>query len=327
MNRLGFRLALFAGLLHASAQSGPSAPGHTSIAGREYVRLADWARANHYQITQGRGSDIVQLAAPSSQLTFAVDSQRAEINGVSVYLSFPTAARGGDACISVLDLQTAIQPILFPAQNPRTIPVVNICLDPGHGGKDPGNEEGRHKEKEFTLSLASEVRKQLVAAGIKVTLTRQTDSFVPLPDRPEIARKRDADLFISLHFNAVIAKKNEVQGIEVYCLTPAGARSTYARGDYSDTSAWKGNRFDSKNVLLAYQLQKALVRELPVADRGVKRARFAVLRTAQMPGVLIESGFMSHPSESKKILDPEYRRQLARAIVDGILAYKKTIEP
>jgi N-acetylmuramoyl-L-alanine amidase len=202
----------------------------------------------------------------------------------------------------------------------------SVCLDPGHGGKDPGNEEGRRQEKEYALLLAREVRERLTAAGLKTTLTRNGDSFVPLSDRPEIARQRDADLFVSLHFNAAIAEKDVVQGVEVYCLTPAGASSTNARGDPADTGVFTGNRCDAKNMLLAYQIQKAMVIKLPAEDRGVKRARFAVLRTARVPAVLIEAGFMSHPAESKNIFNAEYRRQLARAIADGILAYKRLVE-
>ena len=99
-----------------------------------------------------------------------------------------------------------------------------------------------------------------------------------------------------------------------------------ARGEGGDVSAWAGNRLDAKNILLAYQVQKAMVRSLPVEDRGVKRARFAVLRNARVPAILIEAGFMSHPQESKRIFDPQYRRRLARAIADGILAYKRAIE-
>ena len=106
----------------------------------------------------------------------------------------------------------------------------------------------------------------------------------------------------------------------------AGADSTNARGDSAEIGACAGNRFDAKNMLLAYQVQKAMVRTLPMEDRGVKRARFAVLRNARLPAVLIEAGFMSHPQESKRIFDPQYRRQMARAIADGILAYKRLLE-
>ena len=119
--------------------------------------------------------------------------------------------------------------------------------------------------------------------------------------------------------------RSEVRGVETYCLTPAGAASSNAQGE-GDTHWLKANGNDEKNMQLAYQLQKSLVRGLSAEDRGVKRARFQVLREAAMPAVLIEGGFLSHPAEQKRILDPAYRRQMARAIVDGILAYKRTVK-
>jgi N-acetylmuramoyl-L-alanine amidase len=79
-------------------------------------------------------------------------------------------------------------------------------------------------------------------------------------------------------------------------------------------------------MLLAYQIQKSLVRNLQIEDRGIKRARFEVLHLAAMPAILIEGGFMSNPAEGRKIYDPSYRRQMARAIVDGIVAYKGTVK-
>ena len=201
-----------------------------------------------------------------------------------------------------------------------------ICLDPGHGGKDTGTRNGFQQEKKYTLLLAQEVRDQLNRAGLKATLTRTTDTLIDLPVRPDLARRRGADLFVSLHFNGANGSRNEIRGIEVYCLTPSGASSTNARGEGGGAGPAPGNRNNDKNMFLAYLVHKSLVRSLPTEDRGVRRARFAVLREAQMPAVLIEGGYMSHPSESKKIYDPAYRRQMARAIVDGLLAYKRQVE-
>ena len=319
-------LFLLTGLLTAPAQSAPGKLERTRLFGNDYIRLTDWARACRLQISWTRGNEEVQLTGPWSRLVFTVDSHKAAINGVSVYLSAPVAVRNGAVFIALLDLETTVEPVLFPPRNTVRVPVLSVCLDPGHGGKDPGNEEGRRQEKEYTLLLARDVRDLLTGAGLKVTLTRNGDNFVPLPDRTEIARQRGADLFVSLHFNAAMADKNQVQGVEVYCLTPVGAGSTNARGDSGDMSAFAGNTLDAKNMLLAYQFQKAMVKSLAVEDRGVKRARFAVLRNARVPAVLVEAGFMSHPRESKRIFDPQYRRQLAQTLRDGILAYKRLVE-
>jgi N-acetylmuramoyl-L-alanine amidase len=233
------------------------------------------------------------------------------------------ATRNDAIFISKLDVQTTFQPLLAP---PKRRAVLNsICLDPGHGGKDPGFRVGANQEKKYTLLLAQELREQLKRAGWKVALTRGHDTFVELSERPDVARRKHADLFLSLHFNAVQSSANSVQGAEVYCLTPAGAPSTNAGGEGGGEGWFNGNRYNDQNVVLAYQLQKALTRSLGVEDRGVHRARFAVLRDATMPAALIEAGFMSHPEEGRKIFSAEYRRQIARAIVEGLNAYRQSV--
>jgi N-acetylmuramoyl-L-alanine amidase len=294
--------------------------------GHDYVRLADWARAHGFESAWSRRDEELEVTSRWTKLVFVVDSNRASINGVIVFLSAPIAARNGVAYIAKVDLDSAIHPVLFPPRNRGGAPVMSICLDPGHGGRDPGNEEARWKEKEYTLGLAWEVRRLLAKSGMTVHLTRSTDTFVALPDRPDLAKRRGDDLFVSLHFNAAITDKRTVRGVEVYCMTPAGESSTNARGEGAEEAASKGNLDDARNMLLAYHIQKSLVGNLKVEDRGVRRARFAVLRNAEMPAVLVEAGFMSHPEESLKIRSAGYRAELAQAIVDGILAYKRQVE-
>lgn len=294
--------------------------------GRDYVRLADWARANNFESRIMTGEKILQLTNRSHKLTFEVDSRVAEIDGVKAVLSFPVAARFGVGYIATLDLQSTIQPLLTPRKISGT-KIKTICLDPGHGGRDTGNIHGGAQEKKYTLLLAQELRGQLARAGFKVVLTRTVDSSVDLPARAAIANQRGADLLISLHLNATATSKNEVKGIETYCFTPAGASSSNAGGRGSEARPSRGNRNDEKNVLLAHQLQRSLAKNLSAEDRGVKRARFQVLRDAEMPAVLIEAGFLSHPGEGRKLLDPAYRKQIANAIVVGVKNYKLSVEP
>ena len=134
------------------------------------------------------------------------------INGVRVRLSFPFAVEKAIPLIAQLDLDTAIDPLLFPPHFADTKPIKTICLDPGHGGKDSGNRAGWHYEKNYTLPLAYEVRDQLRKAGFNVMMTRTTDKYVPLPDRPAMANKAGADLFVSLHFNATPDRRDEAEG-------------------------------------------------------------------------------------------------------------------
>jgi len=176
------------------------------------------------------------------------------------------------------------------------------------------------------LLLAQELRDQLNKAGFNASLTRTTDAFVDLPLRPDTARRRGADLFISVHWNSSPVQKNDVKGAQVFCLTPAGASSSNAGGEIRDAGSKPGNRNNDKNMLLAWSLQKSLVDKLGVQDRGVRRARYAVLTTAEMPAVLIEGGFMSNPEESKRIYDANYRKQMAAAIVEGVQSYRRAVE-
>jgi N-acetylmuramoyl-L-alanine amidase len=293
-----------------------------------YVRLNEWARANVFSIRWLERDKTLELDNGGTRLTFNVDSRsdarRAQINGVPVWLAFPVLYQNGSALVSQTDLSETLGPVLRPPGTAPGIKVKTVCLDPGHGGKDPGNRAGSNEEKKYTLLLAQEAGAQLRAAGFNVVLTRNTDTYVDLSARPEVARKRHADLFISLHFNSTEEGRNEVKGVEVYCCTPAGAHSTNARGE-GDTRWVEGNRTDEKNMLLAYEIDKSYQKNLDTEERGVKRARFEVLREATVPAILIEGGFMSHPTECKKIYDPAYRKQMAHAIVQGVLAYKAAV--
>jgi N-acetylmuramoyl-L-alanine amidase len=302
-----------------------------SINGRNYISLADWAHGNgFYGFTRNRGDEII-LTNKNSRLMFDADSTQSQINGGNVRLSFPVANAKGVLLIAQLDLDKTIRPLLFPSRYVEPKKITTICLDPGHGGKDSGNRVGfgffGHSEKTYTLLLAFELRDQLKKLGFNVILTRAKDVYVELPVRPDIANRRGADLFISLHFNATQTGKNEVAGPETYCITPVGASSSNAQGEGGGSSATTANRLENKSLLLAYQMEKSLVQSLGAEDRGVRRARFAVLRDAAMPAILIEGGYMTNPAEGKKIYDATYRRQMAAAIAKGILNYQKLTAP
>lgn len=307
--------------------------GAATINGQHYLPLSDFARQNGlFCSTLDSGQEAV-LTRKNFRLVFDVNSAQAEVGGVNVRLSFPIAGDHGQLLISQLDIDTALQPLIFPQKSYGKI--TTICLDPGHGGKDTGNRVVgflTHNEKTYTLALALELRKQLQRAGYHVILTRSNDVFVPLPDRPALANRDGADLFISLHFNASPVDKDAIAGPETYCITPTGAPSSNAHegGEFSSaigTGPTTANRNENKSLMLAYQMEKSLVQNLHANDRAVRRARFAVLRDARMPAILIEGGYMTNPTEGKKIYSSDYRRQMAAAIVKGIQAYQEVINP
>jgi N-acetylmuramoyl-L-alanine amidase len=296
--------------------------GQAKVSETGWVPLSSWAKEKGFRQSVF-GKQTMALTRSNITLRFQNDSQQAVINGVNIWLCEPITMHSGKACISALDLKTSIDPILAPQKNDADRLLQTICLDPGHGGKDTGCKVGQCMEKNYTLPLALELQEQLRVAGFRVWLTRTNDEFVDLDDRIARGNHLCADLFISLHFN--MAPGGEGKGVEVYCLTPATASSTNVKGERSREARLQGNQLDSENVSFAYQLQKALVRGLCAEDRGVRRARFAVLRPARMPAVLIEGGFLSDSGERRKICDPIYRRQMSQAIVQGVLAYKNML--
>jgi N-acetylmuramoyl-L-alanine amidase len=296
-----------------------------SLNGFNYVQLEDWARFYKFTYTTSKPLKTIQINSRWSRLELETDSKRLILNGVAVWLSAPIALHNGSACISTLDLDHAVHPILFPPKLKSDDKITTICLDPGHGGKDPGNQNSGGQEKNYTLLLAQELKSQLEDEGFKVILTRNSDKFIDLESRPFTAQKFKCDLFVSLHFNGV-ASGSSARGAEVYCLTPSGASSTNSRGEGATALRFPGNKHDEANSLLAYNVQKYLLKNTNAEDRGMRRARFAVLRYAGMPAILVEGGFMSDPGEASKIRSSSQRRLMAKGIVDGIKEYRRVME-
>lgn len=310
-----------------ASRSTTPAVAKTLVNGRQYQELAGLARTNGLTYSWDGRSRNVRVASKSLRLEFPINQRDIRVNGVVVWLSYPVVLVKGKVYVSTSDVRSTLDPLLRPPRNSAGKKIRLVALDPGHGGRQPGNQVGDELEKTHALLLARKVRSLLRASGLTVVMTRDADETVELETRPELAKKQGADLFVSLHYNGVEDASSSAKGVEVFCLTPAGAESTNARGDSSiSTKAWPGNLNNSRNTLLAYQVHKAIMGAVPANDRGVRRARFVVLRNATMPAILVEGGFMSDPVEAKRIYSTAGRDQLARAIADGILAYKRLLE-
>ena len=295
--------------------------------GHEFVDLDRWASLNGLQLSWDRKSKDVQLRNRSTRLQGAANSRQLEINGVKTCLSVPITPRDQNLYITSLDLRTLVEPVLRPVRAKPGQVIRVVAIDAGHGGRDAGNEIPQRQEKVQTLLLAHKLKALLQQAGLKVIMIRSSDVFVDLDERSAIAKRARADLFVSLHFNSAGHGRTEPRGVETYCITPAGVASTNARPDEpSSTGAVVGNLSNAQSTLLAYLVHRSMVNSLGAEDRGLRRARFAVLRTASMPAVLVEGGFMSNPDEARRIVSLEYRNDLARSIADGLLAYKRLVE-
>jgi N-acetylmuramoyl-L-alanine amidase len=294
------------------------------VSGAEYVRLGEWAEKNDLTIVSRKADDAIVMTNRYANLRLETDSRNArksQIGGVPVWLSLPVIQRGGAAWVSLPDVQTTLETVLFPKKSAAK--VRTICLDPGHGGKDKGEIAGDNYEKKYTLLLALSLEKLLEADGFKVVLTRTNDIYVDLKERPALAARAGADLFISLHYNSGPAS---VHGVEVHCLPPPGMKSSNSGGGLGDEPAYPGNAEDAHNILLAYHVLKSITSTLPLEVIGVKREHYMVLKEARMPAILIEGGFMTDAQDAKNIYDAEFRQRMARSIADGILAYKKAVE-
>ena len=288
--------------------------------GNDYVSLEGWAKS--HEMNFNATDKVAVVTNHFAKIEFTANARKITLNKVTLWLSKPVAQQGEDFYISPLDLQKTLNPILYPPKEEKKIHT--IWIDAGHGGRDPGNLEKRKQEKHYTLLLAKKLRDILKKEGFRVLMSRTGDDFVHLTERAPAANKNDADLFVSLHYNS--AADPAAQGIETFCLTPADALSTNMRPDPGGRKPAPGNKNDQNNIVLAYQVQKALTRNLDVNDRGVQRARFVVLKETDMPAILIEGGFMSNPGEQNRIEDPDFRNKMASSIAIGIMAYKRVME-
>ena len=141
-------------LLTASAQAAVRNLEHVTVSGNDYVRLADWGASNGCFMKWNRRDGEVDVSGPSTRLNFTIDSRRAEISGVSVWLGLPVVNRNGVLLISLADVRSTIEPVIAPHKSEAR--VQTVCLDPGHGGKDGGKAQGTNYEKKYTLLLAQE---------------------------------------------------------------------------------------------------------------------------------------------------------------------------
>ena len=218
-----------------------------------------------------------------------------------------------------------------------------IAIDAGHGGQDPGavGPSGT-REKDVTLAIARELGRQIDATpGLRSYLTRDTDVFIPLNQRARLAREAGADMFISIHADA--AHNRNAKGSSVYVLSLRGASSQRAR--------WLADKENAADLIGGVRLQEtddtlaSVLLDLTQSgqmkaseDAGqhileglkrignnhkphIERANFAVLRTSDMPAMLVETAFLSNPEEEKRLIDPQFQRTVARAVLDGVNTY------
>jgi N-acetylmuramoyl-L-alanine amidase len=292
---------------------------------------------------------VIDLAAPVTPKSFTLAPNQQYGHRLVVDL-FDQESGAAPSLPSSATANTPPMPVTPTQAPPKLTPVpggkrdIVIAIDAGHGGEDPGAlspVKGQY-EKHVTLAIAKELQRQINAEkGFRAELVRTGDYFIPLRRRTEIARKKGADLFVSIHADA--APRASASGASVYALSDRGATSETARWladseNQSDLIGGAGNvSLDDKDkmlasVLLDLSMTASLSSSLNVGQkvlsnmgqithlhkRRVEQAGFMVLKSPDIPSILVETGFISNPGEARKLATSSYQQAMSRSILTGV---------
>jgi len=241
---------------------------------------------------------------------------------------------------------TPAPPVPRRVRPPRTRFIRRVCIDPGHGGKDPGAiSRWGTREKNLVLAVARMLARELGARGFETVMTRSSDVFVELDERPVVAERLGADVFISIHANA--CRDPSVRGIEVYyadrrynaaAMAAELASSGRApdREDLGGTAAVGGGaaravaemlleQYHRESRVLAEKLRAAFLRN-GLRVRSVRGAGYRVLLRARRPAVLVEIGYLTNRAEERLLRTERHRKRLVRAIADAVEDFRAAVE-
>lgn len=335
-SQIAFLPFSFACVMHAmawlgSVASSPVAAAATvagweiaKIDGRDHVSVESMKRFyNFTKLTRSGTSVVIENA--KIEMRLKVGGNECLMNGVKFVFTHPVATVGDKVYVSRMDLAKLIDPVLRPNFIKNAGDFRTVILDAGHGGKDPGATNSLGTEAAYNLKVALRVKAQLAAQGFKVVMTRDSDRYLTLQERVDIANAiRENAIFVCIHFNS---GGPAARGIETFTLSPPGV-SHYGRDAIAaDNQARAGNEHDSANIALATSVHGSLLRRLQknTFDRGIKHARFSVLSGVRHPAILLEGGFMTHSYEARLIENVKYQDALAKGIVDAIAKYRYAV--
>ncbi len=291
--------------------------------GRDLVTFANVAQFYRFP-EYTRVSRNISLRGERRGIRAQAGTSELSINGVRFFTDFPIIAGNDEDLISAMDINKIIEPVLRPSKISGAQKIETVVLDPGHGGSDQGAANQWGSEKNYALDVALTAREQLLRSGYKVEMTRAGDVPASLDERVNFANRFSNAVFVSIHFNS----SNGGAGVESYALAPAGVPSNASSENHvsaNDTQWCQGNAEDSLNIALTAAVHASVLSRLAVFDRGVRHARFRVLRDIKIPAVLMECGFLSDPYEGQRIAAPQYRQQLGVAIAKAIENYNAAV--
>ena len=293
--------------------------------GRDYVSFQNVAE--FYQFGEySHANRTISLRNERRGIRAQAGTSELYINGVRFFTHFQLLERSDAHLISAFDIGKLVEPILRPSRIQNAERVETVVLDPGHGGTDQGTASSWGSEKAFALDVALIAREELQKAGFKVEMTRMSDTGLSLEERIEFANRFANAVFVSIHFNSGYGGA----GVESYRLAPEGIVSTAATGGEhhaaaNDSLPDLGNAQDNQNIALTAAVHAAVLSRVSAYDRGVRHARFKVLRHIKIPALLLEAGFLNDPAEGQRIATPQYRQQLGAAIAQGVQNYNAAV--
>ena len=327
-----------------------------TIGGAEYIPLEKLCGAYDVRYKWDSYISTAKIEKGSNEIVLRAGSGTILVNGAHKKMDRPAVLTSGEIYVPVSFVNKNFGSLVGAKVSEVTPPEViertrvyrikTVVVDAGHGGKDPGatGRRSRLREKQMTLSIAKKLGSILERSGMRVVYTRNNDTFIPLPTRSNIANRAKADLFVSVHINA--SRSKSLNGFECYYLSEAtddNARALEAFEDSSlsmnekaivehsrqlDKTLWDlaltENRTESSE--LASYICDSVEAGRETYTRGVKTARFYVLKHTNAPAVLVEIGYLSNRSEEIKLKDPSYLDRMAELVAGGILKYKKEYE-
>jgi len=321
---------------------------------RRYTPLDEVASSLGGSISSDLDMGLYHVVSGGKRLSVAVGVRAVAIGSEFYRLSSPVLVHYGRVYVphevatrAKKSFGTAVVKPPTPATPPKSVRYIRrVCIDPGHGGRDPGAGRNGFTEQDVVVPVGRLLGAELQRRGIEAMYTRTTNVFVPLDERPAKAARGGADLFISLHANA--SANSGVSGIEI--LYVQGSR--YKTDDLAETANRAGRRPKASDVgdgvSLAPAANQAVLDMLfeefrresielaeairlsfkgrGITVRSVREQNLAVLRDAEMPGVLVELGFLTNSAERRNLGSDWYQKKLAAAIADGIVAFAKRLE-
>ncbi len=280
-----------------------------------YLRVDDVAAKLELGI-EAQDAEKLIIGNEDYRFELGPDKRAAKLDGMVLYFNFPVLRdAGGNWYMHRIDFTKTLQPFFVPAETPFA-PMRRILLDPGHGGSDAGAKGAKLLEKDINLQIAQKVAQRLRDMDFTVFLTREDDRDVSLDERAAMTTGCNADLFISIHQNS--AANRNARGIETYAIAPSNAPVTNGKVTDRVKSSDPGNRFERESLVFAAQLQQNALGETGAFDRGVKHARFRVLRFSDTPSVLIECGFISNIEDEALMASDTYLDKLAAGIARAV---------